>query len=494
MKPNRISLRARLFILLGMMIFQNIAGPCITLYFTTQTKIKFTSVIESDVDELLNAMRLEKALIMQKGFATYYFLTGSKEWLESLKGYHEQFVEALERSKNHSDEDQKKSIINEIEDRYNKYVTGRERVISLYSEGKKDEGANIHWKVREQFFAIYNLCENYKKIFEANIDLTKKEYESSFNLMMWILWLSLPSGMCIGLLCSFVLYKKVFVPIRKLAVGDDSGTPVRIRGDELIALRDRVKGLEDNFDETKSLLEESREHLMQTEKLALIGKLSAGVAHSVRNPLTSVKMRLFSLQRDLRLNDIQKEDFEVISEEIRHIDTILKNFLEFSRSPKLKLQYVSPSDVVDMTLVLLKHRLESYETEVDIIRENDRLPLMKIDQEHLKEALVNILINACDAIIREGKITISEYIKANDNGEKRAVIKISDNGPGIPEKFRDKIFDPFFTQKEEGTGLGLSIAAHIIQRHGGRLTLLPFEPGRGAIFEISLPIKEEEGD
>lgn len=96
-----------------------------------------------------------------------------------------------------------------------------------------------------------------------------------------------------GLLRSFILYRKVFVPIRRLAAGEGGSKSGKIQGDELVALRDRVKGLEDNVDETKSLLEESREHLMQTEKLALIGKLSAGVAHSVRNPLTSVKMRLF---------------------------------------------------------------------------------------------------------------------------------------------------------------------------------------------------------
>lgn len=494
MTNNRLSLRTRLFILLGLMIFQNLAGPCLSLYYSAQIKSKYASVVDMDMESLMEAMRLEKALIMQKGFATYFFLTGSVEWLESLKGYNEQFREALKRAKTSGHLDPSSQILTDIEEKYENYVKGREAVINLYKEGKKEEGTNIHWKVREQFFAIYNLCENYKKIYEDHITLTRKEYEASSRLMHAILWCSIPAGLGVGLLCSFILYRKVFVPIRRLAAGEGGSKSGRIQGDELVALRDRVKGLEDNVDETKSLLEESREHLMQTEKLALIGKLSAGVAHSVRNPLTSVKMRLFSLQRDLRLNDVQKEDFEVISEEIRHIDTILKNFLEFSRSPKLKLQNVSPSDVVDMTLVLLKHRLESYETEVEIDRESGRLPLIRIDQEHLKETLVNILINACDAIIREGKIWIKEYIKTTATGEKTAAIRISDNGPGIPEKFRDKIFDPFFTQKEEGTGLGLSIAAHIIQRHGGRLSLLPDEPGRGAIFEISLPFKEDQSD
>lgn len=493
MTNNRFSLRTRLFVLLGLMIFQNIAGPCLSIYFTQKTKSTYASVVDRDMESLMDALKLEKALIMQKGFATYYYLTGSREWLESLKGYHEQFNEALKRSADTAYLDNTPRIIEDVKNRYAQYVAGRDKVISLYEEGRKDEGTNLHWKVREQFFAIYSLCESYKKIYEEHISETRKDYENIFSLMQWVLWLSLPAGLGTGLLCSFVLYRKVFVPIRKLAAGDGVYRE-SIKGDEIVALRDRVKGLEENFDETKSLLEESREHLMQTEKLALIGKLSAGVAHSVRNPLTSVKMRLFSLQRDLKINDVQREDLEVISEEIRHIDTILKNFLEFSRSPKLKLQNVSPSDVVDMTLVLLKHRLESYETDVQISRDNGRLPVIRIDQEHLKEAMVNILINACDAIIREGRINIREYTRISPSGEKQAVIRISDNGPGIPEKFREKIFDPFFTQKEEGTGLGLSIAAHIIQRHGGRLSLLPDEPGKGAIFEISLPFKEEDGD
>ena len=91
----------------------------------------------------------------------------------------------------------------------------------------------------------------------------------------------------------------------------------------------------------------SQEHLLQSGKWAMVGKLAAGVAHSIRNPLTSVNMRLFSLKRSLAMSPSQQEDFEVISEEIRHLDTIVRNFLEFSRPPKLKMQRISPSDVVD---------------------------------------------------------------------------------------------------------------------------------------------------
>jgi signal transduction histidine kinase len=117
---------------------------------------------------------------------------------------------------------------------------------------------------------------------------------------------------------------------------------------------------------------------------------------ALRNPLTSVKMRLFSLHRALELSPIQRDDFEVISEEIRHIDTIVQNFLEFSRPPKLKTQKISPSEIVDLVFELLRHRLESYNVAATVSRQA-ALPDIQVDPEQLKEVLINILENACEA-------------------------------------------------------------------------------------------------
>ena len=213
----------------------------------------------------------------------------------------------------------------------------------------------------------------------------------------------------------------------------------------------------------------------------MVGKLAAGTAHSIRNPLTSLKMRLFSLSRSLSLTDIQKEDFDVISEEIRHIDTILQNFLEFARPPKLIMQTVSPSIVVDMAIQLLEHRLKSYDVEVSVQR--DRL-LQNIegDPEQLKEVIVNLMINACEAITKSGIITVKEE-ELKETGNRYAVIKLIDNGPGIPESKMEKIFEPFFTTKEEGTGLGLSIAQRIIHEHKGRLDVRS-KPWRNIVYHF----------
>ncbi len=145
----------------------------------------------------------------------------------------------------------------------------------------------------------------------------------------------------------------------------------------MTALRQRVHSLIENVDQTQSELQQSREHLVQAEKLAMVGKLAAGVAHTIRNPLTSVNMRLFSLERSLELSQTQREDFEVIAEEVRHIDNIVQNFLEFARPPKLKIQRISPSEVVDMALQLLRHRLESYGVQLELETANTISPKLR---------------------------------------------------------------------------------------------------------------------
>jgi signal transduction histidine kinase len=234
-------------------------------------------------------------------------------------------------------------------------------------------------------------------------------------------------------------------------------------------------------------LEKSRENLLQAKKMAMVGRLAAGMAHSIRNPFTSVKMRLFSLGRSLELDAAQKEDFDVISEEIRHIDTIVQNFLEFSRPPKLVMQPISPSVIVDNALQLLSYRLESYGVHVEVIR-SEALPEVMADSEQLKEVIVNLIINACEEMKVGGAITINEYV-GKENGIETAVVTVSDNGAGVSPDNAESIFQPFFTTKDEGTGLGLSIAKRIVEEHGGSIDL-DTEETAGATFMIHLPVKE----
>ena len=152
------------------------------------------------------------------------------------------------------------------------------------------------------------------------------------------------------------------------------------------------------------------------------------------------------------------------------------------------MQKVSPSVVVDMALQLLRHRLESYHVEVKLKRSRP-LPEVWADPDQLKEVLVNLLFNACEAMRNGGLIIIQEGENFLQSIGQVVTIQVSDNGPGIPEAIQDKILQPFFSTKEEGTGLGLSIAARILAKHGGWLDLESRE-GQGTTFTINLPYRK----
>jgi len=487
MKWKRISLRTKIFVILTGLVLTTLIGGSVTMFLIHRIGLLTSSVVDKNVSALATAQELETALVMQKGLLTYYFLDGNPDWLKQLEVHREAFEELLKRARDSAYTQTQRDILNQIESKYIRYSYLRDQVISLYTAGKRDAGYSLHQEIRPQFFAIKDLTDIYKEAHERKIEEARTQLKSQANFIDTLALVAMPVALIMGLLLGYILMKQVLQPIRQLALAADPGSDKYMDSDEIKALSHRVHDLIQDVDQTQTQLKWSHEHLLQSERLAQVGKLAAGVAHSIRNPLTSVKMRLFSLERTLNLALSQKEDFEVISEEIRHIDTIVRNFLEFSRPPKLKIQNVSPSDAVDMALQLLKHRIESYGVEVEVNRLS-RLSEIPADPEQLKEVFVNLLVNACEVMNDGGRIVIEEREQTTESSGKMLLIKFSDNGPGIPPSVQDKVFEPFFSTKEEGTGLGLSIAKRIVGEHGGELQVESPE-GQGATFIISLPFE-----
>ena len=387
-----------------------------------------------------------------------------------------------------AESDREREALYRIKTEYAQYISIKDRVISYYQAGNREAGTALHRQVRDLFFTVLDFCHAYKAIHEERIQQLTSDSRTQATHLRIVAISAVCIGFSLAVLLAFVLGFQILGPLRRLTVevGREGENP--LGGDEVKALSYGVRGLIQNVDQTQVELQKSRESLLQADKMALVGKLAAGMAHSIRNPFTSVKMRLFSLGRSLKLNDTQKEDFDVISEEIRHVDTIVQNFLEFSRPPKLKMQTVSPSTVVDQAIALLEHRLKSYDVEVSIQREGC-LSAIEADPEQLKEVIVNLVVNACEAMERGGAIVIREAEEMVEPKQRVAVIRVSDNGPGIPKAMWDKVLQPFFTTKEEGTGLGLSIAVRIIEEHHGRLDIESNQDG-GASFVISLPYED----
>jgi len=485
---KRISLRARIYLLLATLVCITMSGALITIWYTYRIEALLTSVTEKDLTAFQTAEALEMALANQKGFVSYYFIEGDPAWLRQLEAFRQVFKERLNDAFQAAEGAGERKALEQIEAEYTRYITNKDRVIDYYQRGEREAGVILHRQVRDIFFNVLQLCEKYKDIHKKRIEKARFESRTQAAKLRVIAASAIAVSLTLAVLLALVLGYQILRPVRRLTAEADRKGDAVVSGDEVKALSNSVRGLIENVDQTESELQKSRESLAQAEKMALVGKLAAGMAHSIRNPFTSVKMRLFSLNRSLELSGTQKEDFEVISEEIRHIDTVVQNFLEFSRPPKLKMQSISPSAVVDHTLQLLEHRLKSYDVRATVDREQP-LPDIDADPEQLKEVLVNLIVNACEAIGKGGSIVIHEKLALTPSRERTAVIRVCDDGPGIPETIRKKVFEPFFTTKEEGTGLGLSIVARIIEEHRGAVTVESNE-GEGAAFVISLPIKE----
>jgi len=489
---RQLSLRFRIYSVLAALVLITLMGGLVMVWYTYRMERLLSDLIDRNVASFQAAEALQSALLNQKGSVSYYFQDGDPTWLRHLGEYRQSFKERLKDARSLTDAGPERTTMDRIESEYAQYISLKDAVIEHYRAGKKEKGVLLHRQVREHFFKVLQLCEDYKASQTRRMNEVKFQSLSQAKRLRIVAGSAILCVLLLAVLLAFVLVHQILGPVRRLALEADREPGKGDADDEVKALSRSVRGLLEEFDVAQTELEKSREHLLQAEKLAAVGKLAAGMAHSIRNPLTSVKMRLFSLQRTLELSNLQQEDFQVISEEIHHVDTIVQNFLEFSRPPKLKMQSISPSEVVDLVLRLLEHRLALSDVQVKLERESP-LPKTEADPERLKEVLVNILVNACDSMPDGGSIVIREDWSRNPSSEPAVVIRISDNGPGVAESIQERIFEPFFSTREEGSGLGLSIAARIVEEHGGTLELVSRE-GEGAAFIITLPVKERTGE
>lgn len=484
---TRISLKNRIYVLLTAIFLVTFSGAAVMIWYSYSIEGVLSTITDKNLVALQSAAALEVSLINQKGFVSYYFLDGNPDWLNQLGKYRRLFSEQLGRARSLAQTADQQVTISRIADEYDQYIREKDKVIEYYKAGREKPGSQLHQDVRNRFFTMMEMCEDYKKQQTSSIMAAKQDALIEAVRLRDTAMAVIVTHILLVLLLAYQLINQILNPVRALILETSRSEKIELSGNDVKTLSQSVRGLIEDVGQTQVELEKSRENLLQAEKMAMVGKLAAGMAHSVRNPFTSVKMRLFSLNRSIKLSGTQKEDFDVISEEIGHIDTILQNFLEFSRPPKLKMQPVSPSTVVDTAMQLLCYRLESYNVKASVHRDT-MLPAVDADPDQLKEVLVNLIVNACEAMNGGGRIDIHERLLNSSPGRQQAEIRITDSGPGIAPAAVKKVFDPFFTTKEDGTGLGLSIVSRIVREHGGRVDLTSME-GRGTTFTIVLPIK-----
>jgi signal transduction histidine kinase len=232
-------------------------------------------------------------------------------------------------------------------------------------------------------------------------------------------------------------------------------------------------------------LDASWEHVIRAEKFASVGRLAAGVAHEVGNPLTALLGYVEILKDQAADPETQTEFVERMERELKRMDTIIHGLLDYSRQEQAP---VGPSNLLEIARTaaeLVKPQKNLKRVDIKISLPAD-LPPVVVSSDKLIQVFVNLLLNAADAMDGKGEVTIQSERPSDPDGT--LAIVFSDTGPGVSEDIRDKIFDPFFTTKDvgRGTGLGLAICQSIVQTMEGTIALLPGENGRGATFKITL--------
>jgi signal transduction histidine kinase len=240
--------------------------------------------------------------------------------------------------------------------------------------------------------------------------------------------------------------------------------------------------MEEKIQKTTADLKKTEAQLIRSEKLAALGQLAAGIAHEIRNPLTSINILIHSMTKNLPSGDSHKEDLKVIEEEIHRMNEILDQFLRFAKPATPLLEKADVFSIFEETLQLLRPHIEKQLIVVE--KEFQPLPIILMDREQMKQVFLNLLLNAIQAMPGGGHLTLRGQ---NSEDGQWIHISIQDSGIGISSENINKLFDPFFSTKEGGIGLGLSITHRIIDQHHGKIEV-ESAPGKGTLFTIWLPI------
>lgn len=243
--------------------------------------------------------------------------------------------------------------------------------------------------------------------------------------------------------------------------------------------------LEERVAQGLERIQRTEQHLLIAQRLAATGKLAAGLAHEINNPLGGMRNAVRSLSRGDLPPERQAVYFELLDEGLERVEQIVKRFLAFTpRDPKARA--IDLVDVVERSVALAEHRMHQAGVDIRVQLPERGRAVVFGDPTELQQVILNLLLNAADALVgREGKRRVEVGVA---RGEGEVVVRVRDNGPGIPSEDRDRCFDMFFTTKEvgEGSGMGLAVAHTIVTNHGGSITLAS-PPGEGATFTIYLP-------
>jgi signal transduction histidine kinase len=282
-------------------------------------------------------------------------------------------------------------------------------------------------------------------------------------------------------------------PVRELVAATNLMAEGNLNQEIPLRSRDELGDLTRSFNHMVKNIARIQNELIRSEKLISLGRLSAGVAHEIRNPLNAMKGAIVHIQRRRPGDPLIEEYTHLVSEEIDRLNCFVTDFLHFARQPQPKPVPTDINQLILSTQSLFAKQAD--EKDIRLVNRLDpHLPPVSVDPNQMEQVFINVLINAMDALPSGGEIAFSSLIRdnpGNGSGPGQVRIEIRDNGIGIAEAHVQDVFEPFFSTKESGTGLGLPLSLGIVESHQGRMTLLSGHES-GTVVVIELPVKTQK--
>jgi len=442
---------------------------------------------------LIDDAAATSAFLYQKGFVAEYLLTGNRSWLAELESNRPAFEGWLRNMHGRVGSAASGQLLDQIQAEYATYDRARRQAVALYDGGSFEKAKTVLLQNHVQAQRLRDLFAEFRRVARADAEERLAGEERSVRRLAGVLVGTSIAGAVASLLVGFMWARRITKPIYELEVQVESAaerTRIHLLPGRagLETLGDQVGAIVERLEETDAALFEHRRRLVQSEKLSAVGELAAKLAHEVLNPVAGMKAAVQLLERQGSAapgGEAVVETARALDRELSRVEGLMRRLMSYARPLAPRYELVTAGSLVDGAIEAAGPVLGRFGARIQR-RDEAGLPPLEADPQLIRQALVNLIANAAEAA--PGETIEIESARSPTHGRDEIALRVSDRGPGIRPDQERNLFKPFFTTKADGHGLGLAVSQNIVLEHGGQISAAPRPDGRGAVFEILIPV------
>jgi signal transduction histidine kinase len=405
-----------------------------------------------------------------------------------LDGINERIQNLLTEAKGFADKEDESRLVDQLRESFEGY---KRRWQERQGKGSATKDNGFLAVIRAVETEALPTCRKLRAFNARQIELSEEVHGETVKWMAWGLAGVGSVGAFAGVLLGYGMARGLRRSIYQLSVrirdaadrlGQDLPTVTLVQDGDWPQLHGQLERLVKDIERVVQQLHQREREVLRAEQLGAVGQLAAGVAHELRNPLTAIKMLVQTILEEAAARGLPAEDLGIIDGEVRRMERCLHTFLDFARPPQPECRPFELSSVVAKVFPLLESRARHQGVTLHCAPPDSPV-VVEADLEQIQQVLVNLVLNALDAMPAGGRLDV----ELCPSSEGHVQLRVRDTGPGIPPQLLPRLFEPFVSSKETGLGLGLVVSRRIAEAHGGSLRA-GNRPEGGAYFELRLPV------